>query len=257
MSEMRFNPITLDWVIMAPDRAQKPDDFREAALVRQPRPPHRDTCPFCTGNEQMAPGEICRAVDGEGAWSVRVVPNEYSAFITTDDLRRKTNGVFHSMAAAGAHEVVVEHPRHDLALADMGAAHLAAILRIYRERYQALKQNPLVESIVIFKNHGERAGTSLEHPHSQITAAPIISPQVHRRLEEARRFHEVHGACLCCQVMHEELERANASSSRALHSSPSCPMHRSRPIMSGFSRAAMCLHSTKSATPRLWSSQAR
>ena len=110
------------------------------------------------------------------------------------------------MAAAGAHEVVVEHPRHDLGFADMGQAHLAEILRIYRARYRALRDCPGVEGIVIFKNHGERAGTSLEHEHSQITAAPVLSSQVCMRLQEARRFHEMNGACLYCQVMQEELD---------------------------------------------------
>jgi UDPglucose--hexose-1-phosphate uridylyltransferase len=205
MSEMRFNPITLDWVIMAPDRAQKPNDFRKAEPVRQPRPPHRDTCPFCTGNELMSPDEICRAVNADGSWAVRVVPNKYSVFSAAEKMRHKQEGIFRSMVAAGAHEVVVEHPRHDLSLADMDEAHLEKVLRIYRERYQALRQNPSVEIIVIFKNHGERAGTSLEHEHSQITAAPVISSQVCMRLQEARRFHELNGSCLCCQVMEEEL----------------------------------------------------
>ena len=204
MSEMRFNPITLDWVILAPDRALKPNDFRQTAAEKPARPAYRDTCPFCPGNEQLATAEIARATAADGSWLVRVVPNKFSAFISTDDLRRRVSGTFRSMAAAGAHEVVIEHPRHDLALADMEPEHVAVILRVYRDRYRALRQLPAVESIVIFKNHGERAGTSLEHAHSQITAAPVISSQVRTRLQEARRFHEMNGACLYCEVLREE-----------------------------------------------------
>jgi UDPglucose--hexose-1-phosphate uridylyltransferase len=206
MSEMRFNPITLDWVIMAPDRARKPNDFIREKKERPTRPAHRADCPFCTGNEAMAMPEICSAKAPDGSWSVRVLPNKFSAFIQTEDLNPQTHGVYRSMAAAGAHEVVVEHPRHDFTLVDMEVSHLAEILRMYRERHRMLKEQPHVKSIVIFKNQGERAGTSLEHPHSQITAAPIISSHVFARLEEARRFSESHAACLYCTVMHEEME---------------------------------------------------
>jgi len=50
MSEMRFNPITHDWVIMAPDRALKPTDYAQKAQERPQRPLYRDDCPFCIGN---------------------------------------------------------------------------------------------------------------------------------------------------------------------------------------------------------------
>lgn len=205
MSEMRFNPITLDWVVMAPERAFRPDDFHGEGAQHPARPAHRDDCPFCTGNESMTPGEIARISAPDGSWLVRVTPNKFSVFDPGCDLQRKKNGTFRSMAAAGVHEVVVEHPRHDLDLCAMDPAHLALVLRMYRERYRALRHHPLVESIVIFKNQGRRAGSSLEHSHSQITAAPVLSSQVIMRLQEARRFHELEGGCLYCTVLHEEL----------------------------------------------------
>jgi UDPglucose--hexose-1-phosphate uridylyltransferase len=109
------------------------------------------------------------------------------------------------MAAAGAHEVVIEHPRHDLTPATMEPAHLAMLLRLYRDRYAALRQDPAVETIIIFRNHGERAGTSLVHPHSQIVAAPVVSSSVRLRLEEASRAHDEDGECLYCRALRDEL----------------------------------------------------
>lgn len=205
MSEMRFNPITLDWVVMSPDRALRPDDFHRQGAEHPLRPAHRDDCPFCSGNEGLTLGEIARVSAPDGSWLVRVVPNKFSVFDPELDLQRKKQGTFRSMAAAGVHEVVVEHPRHDLDPSQMDPAHLALVLRMYRERYQALRGHPLVESIVIFKNQGQRAGSSLEHAHSQITAAPVLSSQVCMRMQEARRFHELEGGCLYCAVLHDEL----------------------------------------------------
>ncbi len=205
MTEMRFNPITLDWVILAPGRALKPNDFLHTQGARRARAAHRDDCPFCVGNESLAAPETARITAEDGTWLARVVANKYSAFTATDDLRRESRGTFRSMAAAGAHEVVIEHPRHDHILSEMESAQIGNILRLYRERSCALRELPFVESIVIFKNHGVSAGTSLEHAHSQITATPVVSSQVCMRLQEARRYHESHGGCLYCEVLRDEL----------------------------------------------------
>jgi len=203
MSEMRFNPITRDWVIVAPGRSQKPNDFRPVPKTREPRPPHRADCPFCVGNEE--PLESQRISGPDGSWLVRAVPNKFPALSGTHDLQPVTRGTFRSMNAGGAHEVVIEHPQHNLTVADMEAAHIAQVLGLYRDRYVALRQNPAIETIIIFKNHGERAGTSLHHPHSQIVAAPVISSNVRSRLQEASRVHDEEGECLYCRVLRDEL----------------------------------------------------
>lgn len=217
MSEMRFNPITRDWVIIAPSRSEKPNDFRRPPLQRPPRPPHRADCPFCVGNERLTQPEIDRITAPDGNWLVRAIPNKYPALIPANHLRSMTRSTFRSMAAAGAHEVVIEHPQHHLSLADMGPVHFTTVLQIYQRRYKSLRELPTVESIVIFKNHGERAGTSLEHPHSQIAAAPIISSQVRMRLQDAKQFLEEHGECLYCRVIQDELDARE----RILEISPS------------------------------------
>jgi UDPglucose--hexose-1-phosphate uridylyltransferase len=205
--ELRYNPITLDWVIMAAARGRRPDDFhKEGPEPRPTQSPYSEGCPFCPGNEKLTETELLRDAAPDGKWAVRVLPNKFAAFTPMADLNRQARDSFRSMAATGSHEVVVEHPRHDLALADMDVPHLAAILRVYRTRYLALKKQPHVRGIVVFKNHGERAGSSLLHPHSQIIAAPVVSCQVRMRLHEARRFHEVHGECLYCRVMEDELK---------------------------------------------------
>jgi UDPglucose--hexose-1-phosphate uridylyltransferase len=203
MSEMRFNPITRDWVIVAPGRSQKPNDFRAAPKVRTERPQHRADCPFCVGNEEGPEAQRIAAPDG--SWLVRAVPNKFPALTSDCDTQQSIRGTFRSMNAAGAHEVVIEHPRHDLTVADMEPGHLVKILGLYRDRYAALRKHPAIETIIIFKNHGERAGTSLHHPHSQIVAAPVISSSVRGRLQEASRIHDEEGECLYCRVLRDEL----------------------------------------------------
>jgi UDPglucose--hexose-1-phosphate uridylyltransferase len=155
------------------------------------------------GNEEAT--EVLRAPAPDGGWLARVVPNKFPALTGNHDPQHSRKGSFRTMAAAGVHEVLVEHPRHDLTIATMDPGHLAVILDLYRRRYAALRENHSIESIIIFKNHGERAGTSLEHPHSQIVAAPVVSSTVRKRLEEATRAHDEDGECIYCTVLRDEL----------------------------------------------------
>ena len=88
----------------------------------------------------------------------------------------------------------------------MSDTHVADILRTYKTRYDELSLDPRIAHVTIFKNHGVDAGTSLEHPHSQLIAAPVISYQVRQRFSEALRHHDDFGICMFCQMIEEELE---------------------------------------------------
>ena len=92
-----------------------------------------------------------------------------------------------------------------MTIALLSVPDVAAIITMYRMRYAAIRKDPRVEAIVIFKNHGDAAGTSIVHPHSQIAATPIVPTQIRARLEEAIRFVDDHGECLFCRTMKEEL----------------------------------------------------
>jgi UDPglucose--hexose-1-phosphate uridylyltransferase len=83
-----------------------------------------------------------------------------------------------TIQGVGVHDVIVETPDHSQAMALLSNSHVADVLRIYKTRYDELSLDPRIAHITIFKNHGVDAGTSLEHPHSQLIAAPVISYQV-------------------------------------------------------------------------------
>jgi len=113
--------------------------------------------------------------------------------------------VFRSMSGVGFHEVVVEHRRHDLKPALYTVEEIRTVLVAYRARYVQMRKDPRVEAIIIFKNHGESAGTSLVHPHSQIAATPIVPTQIRHRMDEAIRFFDETGECVFCTTLRREL----------------------------------------------------
>ncbi len=208
MTELRQNLITRDWVIIATERAKRPNEFIQPETPADPPPPYHENCPFCLGNEHLTgTTESLRLCEGVGNdWKVRVVGNKYPALSSEGERVRQIDGIFRSLSGVGCHEVVIEHWRHDLTTALMEVAEVEDILRVYRKRYADIRQDPRIETIIIFKNHGRGAGTSLEHPHSQIAALPIVPYQWRDRTQEAMRYYDETGECIFCRTLADELE---------------------------------------------------
>jgi UDPglucose--hexose-1-phosphate uridylyltransferase len=204
MPELRQNVITREWVIIAKERARRPHEFARPKRRAVPLPAHDPECPFCVGNEHMTVRETYR-LTGDQGWKIRVVMNKFPALEPEGDRVRRIDGIYRSMTGVGFHEVVIEHPRHDLSPALYSVEEMTSVLEAYRLRYTELKKDPRVEAIIIFKNHGEEAGTSLPHPHSQIAAMPIVPSQVRHRLDEAIRFFDETGDCVFCTTLRREL----------------------------------------------------
>ena len=204
MPELRRGPITDRWVIIAPERAKRPSDYKTEAEQNGVNP---ENCPFCPGNEEMTPPEIYRVTGDDGNWRVRVVPNKFPAMQDYPELgRTAVDGIYDRMHGVGAHEVVIETPFHNKEIPDLPVEQVKLIVDTYVLRLRELMKNDWYRYVLLFKNHGRRAGASLTHPHSQIIATPIIPRRVRDRLETAREYYEQKERCLFCDVMLMELK---------------------------------------------------
>ncbi len=216
MSELRLNVVTKEWVIIAPERASRPTDHGPPSKPRHP--PFSASCPFCPGNESMTATEVMRVEGPDGAWRTRAVHNLYP--VLTNATRPPVHmhaGLMHTVEGFGIHEVIIETPRHDTGLALLGQAQMEAIVRTYRDRYNACREDPRIAHVVLFKNHGTGAGTSLVHPHAQIVGTPVISYQVRDRIRTLEEHLALYGECVLCRMIGEEI----AQGVRILHLSKS------------------------------------
>lgn len=205
MPELRQNRATKEWVIIATERAKRPEDFK-IKVTKPGLPEFKQECVFCPGNEDKTPPEIYR-IGGSGKdWKVRVIPNKFAMLSLQSDYKVTTDGVFRSMGGYGHHEVLIETQKHNLTTALLPEKDIENIITAYKERYLAIAKDKKIKDIVIFKNHGESAGTSLEHPHSQIVGTPIVPHQVRARLEEAMRNYDDHNECIFCRMIEEEVK---------------------------------------------------
>jgi len=204
MPELRKGPIEDRWVIVAPERAKRPSDFLKPEESNGLSP---DKCPFCAGNEDKTPPEIYRASNEDGSWQVRVVPNKFPALGNYPELGQVTvDGLYERMNGVGTHEVIIESPDHERTIPDLPFENVKTIIDTYAVRLRDLKKDDTYPYILLFKNHGKRAGASLSHPHSQIIATPIVPQLVEQELEKARAYYEEKERCLFCDLMMIELQ---------------------------------------------------
>lgn len=209
MPEFRKDPITGRWVIIATDRARRPSDFsREQVAIRGGR-----YCPFCPGHEEKTPPEILAYRQSGGpnqpGWTLRVVPNKFPALRVEGDFDRQGEGVYDRMNGIGAHEVIIEAPDHHVTLAELPEKRVEDVFWAFRDRIVDLKKDRRMQYLLIFKNHGESAGASLEHTHSQLIALPVIPRRVQEELEGARRYFEFKDRCIFCDIVRQEVETAS------------------------------------------------
>ena len=208
MPQLRQNPATKEWVIIAIERAKRPEEFQLPEIKDGTE--NTKTCPFCEGNEHLTPDELLAfrtygTKPGTPGWWIRVVPNKYPALIPTGDVKRmQFEEYFRYMDGVGSHEIVVEGTDHNKSMATMDQKQVEEIFLAYKARYAALKKDTRFENILIFKNHGREAGTSIRHPHSQIIAIPITPNHIRHYIEEAMRYFDDHGECVYCETLKKE-----------------------------------------------------
>lgn len=205
MPEIRCNPVTDQWVVIAAERAKRPQDFRV------PREERKYTaCPFCGGHEEETPPEIwayrTKGTDkNTPGWWVRTVPNKFPALCIEGMLNERSEGVYQAISGIGAHEVIIETPRHQVEFQEHPVEQVEEIIRMWRDRSLDLRRDHRFKYIQIFKNHGLEGGASIEHTHCQIIATPRVPKSVKEEMDQGiARHQKMTGRCIFCDMVEEE-----------------------------------------------------
>ena len=204
MTQLRKDPVLERWVIIATERSKRPH-----ADGTTTRPEQSEACPFCAGSERETPPEVLAyrptlSAANTPGWTVRVVPNKYPALASAGVLSPTADLLYQAMDGIGAHEVVIESPKHCLRTAELGDGQVQDVLRAYQERLIALQGDPRWQSIIIYKNEGSAAGATLEHVHSQLLALPIVPREIRDEWRALIAYHEATKRCLYCEILAKE-----------------------------------------------------
>ena len=201
MSEIRRDRLHSQYVLIAPERMRRPD------TLAAPAKSTLKTCPFCEGNEGMTPPEVYAVrVNEENArnWKVRVVPNLYKAVQIELEDYSKLSGMFESVSGVGAHEIVIDTPSHDIRMADLDTVEIRDWLSTIAARIADLRQDSRLIHTSIFKNQGENAGATQQHPHTQIIALPITPSNELNLLERHMQYYRRHGRSKVEDILENE-----------------------------------------------------
>ncbi len=203
MPEIRLNLVSREWVIIAKERAKRPDSFVKNEIKKELEE-YEANCPFCPGNESMTPPEKYRC-GSEKEWKIRLIPNKFYALKEGDLLNKEYKGMKRCINGTGIHDVLIETPKHNGVIPLLDDGHVEHIINAYKIMLIKASENTFVQHVIIFKNYGEDAGTSIIHPHSQMIAIPVLPMQVRDRLNAYLHFYEDTGECLFCKILADEL----------------------------------------------------
>lgn len=204
MPELRKDPIVGRWVIISVERGKRPTDFKMRVPAKK-----GGFCAFCSGNEHTTPPEII-AFRADGSkpntpgWTLRVVYNKFPALRIERQLNRVGEGIFDKMDGVGAHEIIIESPDHNLTLSTMPLKSVEDTLWAFYQRISELKKDRRLKYVLVFKNEGDAAGSSLEHTHSQLIALPIVPKLVQEEINNARQYYNYKKRCIFCDIIRQE-----------------------------------------------------
>ena len=185
--ELRRDPITQSWVVLG---------HHEVLSATS------EKCPLCPPQSD-APGAILQWPP-EGPWQVRVIPHVDPLYRIEGELARQAEGMFDKMQALGAHEVIIESPRHDHKLSRSTDEQIERVLWVYASRIADLKKDPRFKYVAVFKNQGVLAGEEWLHPHSQVTATSFVPRRIKYELHAASEWYEEKERCVFCDIVRQE-----------------------------------------------------
>jgi len=184
MSEFRQDLVSGEWVLIAPERAKKPDTLKKESFY-QPK----ESCPFedlsKNGNEV-----IWTYPETEGDnWKIAVAKNKYPAVKPGVCGPDSQFGPYHIREGVGEHDLFILK-EHDKMLSDLNPEEMHSLVSAYLKRYREVSKMQCGEYIMIFHNHGHESGASVYHPHSQLISTPIMPPFLARVFHGAYDFYK-------------------------------------------------------------------
>ena len=183
MAELRYNPLTNDWVMIASHRQNRP---------QMPK----DWCPFCPGSGQVP-----------DHFDVLKYDNDFPALSQTPPVPDNVKTDFYKTAPSyGKCEVILYSPEHTVTLPELPVDHVVKLVNLWEERYVELTKDENIKFIFIFENRGEVVGVTMPHPHGQIYGYSFIPKKIALEMENSKKYMDETGNCMFCDMLKDEMK---------------------------------------------------
>jgi UDPglucose--hexose-1-phosphate uridylyltransferase len=205
----RFNPLTREWVLVSPQRNQRPWLGQVETPAGENPPSYDPHCYMCPGNLRAA------GARNPHYETTLVFDNDYPALLpprhaqetplgTTPACSLEEDGLVVAESEAGICRVVCFSPRHDLTLATMTLPEIGGVVDVWTEQYRELSALPFIQYVQIFENRGAAMGASNPHPHCQIWASSHLPNEPAKEQRAQEEYRSAHGSCLLCDYLARE-----------------------------------------------------
>lgn len=199
----RFNPLTGSWVLVSPQRRQRPWQGKIEELPAIFLPEYEPGCYLCPGNSR-AGGRINPAYESTFAFD-----NDFPALSLAAELPGTGSPfpegeIFAALASTGVCRVVCFSPRHDLTLPELPVESVQQVVQTWADETEELRRMPGIRYVQVFENKGEMMGCSNPHPHSQVWATSFLPDEAAREQSRLSDYLRTQGGCLVCKILEEE-----------------------------------------------------
>jgi UDPglucose--hexose-1-phosphate uridylyltransferase len=196
----RFNPLTREWVLVSPQRTERPWQGQVEEVTSSIQPSYDPACYLCPGNERAG------GVRNPAYTSTFVFDNDFAALKPdTPNGRIDQNKLIVAEGEPGICRVLCFSPRHDLTIARMSIAEIREVVDTWIAQYRELGELPFINWVQIFENRGAMMGASNPHPHCQIWANLNPPNELHNESSAQRDYYTDHGRCMLCDCLDLEL----------------------------------------------------
>lgn len=185
MHELRYNPLSMEWVIIASSRSERPNL-------------PKDACPICPGVLELDRDYDLASFDNR----FPSLSKGSSTIIREDDL-------FLNKDPYGKCEVIIYTSEHKLSVPHMPAIQLIKLVEVWCDRVREISEDENIKYIFIFENRGKEVGATLQHSHGQLYSFPFIPKRLEVKLRGFRKYYYENNECLICSLLRSEDYREN------------------------------------------------
>jgi UDPglucose--hexose-1-phosphate uridylyltransferase len=202
-NQLRNDPTSGHWVVIVPKAVEL-----NLKKIHPKQSVTTYSCSFCEGKEKETPTEIFAVRNSNTAanspgWQIRVIPDQEPIFQIHGETNSRAHGIYDIVNSIGAHEIVIESPRHDENFFTFSEIKLNALLQVFQFRIKDLKLDLRFVYILAYKHF--HPVHKHKHPYSYILATPITPRRVKDELLQSQQYFQYKNRCLFCDIIHQEL----------------------------------------------------
>ncbi len=198
----RYNPLLDEWVLVSPQRTQRPWQGQQEKTEQNSLPEYDPSCYLCPGNKRSN-GEI-----NENYSQTYVFDNDFPALGREEVLFEDSkNQLFQTAPEQGENRVICFSPKHNLTLPELEVSEIVEVIHLWKSQYEELGAKPNIKHVQIFENKGAVMGCSNPHPHCQIWAQSSIPTLVSKTQKQLENYFQKHQKSLLEEYVVQELEK--------------------------------------------------